>query len=77
MGKTLKSLFTVLFLFGLQFAYAAPAPPPSTTGGTGGPGCWPPPCVPIDGGIVFLMVAAGLYGAKKIYDLRKKTETIS
>lgn len=74
--KTLKSLLTVLFLFGLQLAQAAPAPPPSTTGG-GAPGCWPPPCVPIDGGIVFLMVAAGLYGAKKIYDLRKKTETIS
>ena len=74
--KIFKSLLTVLFLFGLQFAYAAPAPPPSG-GTTGGPGCWPPPCVPIDGGIVFLMVAAGLYGAKKIYDLRKKTENIS
>lgn len=72
--KTIKILITVLLVFGFQCLNAAPAPPP---GGTGGPGCWPPPCVPIDGGIVFLMVAAGLYGAKKIYDLRKKTETIS
>jgi len=35
------------------------------------PGCWPPPCVPIDGGIVALIIAGAAYGTKKIYDLKK------
>jgi len=37
----------------------------------GGPPCWPPPCVPIDGGISFLLAAGFLYGGKKIYDISK------
>ena len=36
------------------------------------PGCWPPPCVPIDGGIVFLIAAGVAYGSKKIYDYKKQ-----
>lgn len=48
---------------------AAPAPPPS-----GGPGCWPPPCIPVDGGIVFLMAAGVIYGAKKFNDARIKAK---
>lgn len=36
------------------------------------PGCWPPPCVPIDGGIVFLIAAGAAYGSKKIYDYKKQ-----
>lgn len=35
-------------------------PPP---GGGGGQPCWPAPCVPIDGGIVFLLIVALGYGA--------------
>ena len=48
---------------------AVPPPPPGT-----GPGCWPPPCMPIDGGISILMMAGAAYGAKKIIDSRKKSE---
>jgi hypothetical protein len=73
--KTIKFLFTVGFAFGTQVLFSAPAPPPS--GGSGGPVCWPPPCVPIDSGIVFLIAAGVLYGAKKIYDSRKRTEPLS
>jgi hypothetical protein len=73
--KTLKFLFTAVILLGCQVLISAPAPPPS--GGTTGPACWPPPCVPIDGGIIFLIVAGALYGVKKIYDSRKKTEFLS
>ncbi|PBQ31546.1 hypothetical protein CNR22_07120 [Sphingobacteriaceae bacterium] len=73
--KTLKSLFTVILFFGAQALFAAPAPPPSSS--TSGPLCWPPPCVPIDNGIIFLIVAGVLFGAKKFYDLRKKEEVIS
>ena len=48
-------------------------------GGGPGPGCWPPqtPCVPIDNGIVFLIIAGTLLGAKTIYDFSKKNKTVS
>ncbi|HMN04874.1 MAG TPA: hypothetical protein PKD45_04035 [Flavobacteriales bacterium] len=37
----------------------------------GGPPCWPPPCIPIDGGISLLIGAGALLGGKKAMDLRK------
>lgn len=43
------------------------AGPPSPPGGGGDPPCWPPPCVPIDGGISFLLIAGLAYGGKKAY----------
>ncbi len=75
--KTIKLIFTAVFFICISVCYAAPSPPPSTTGGTTGPACWPPPCVPIDNGIIFLIVAGVLYGAKKIYDFRKSAQTLS
>ncbi|WP_396127468.1 PID-CTERM protein-sorting domain-containing protein [Aurantibacillus circumpalustris] len=33
--------------------------------------------MPIDNGIIFLIVAGVLYGAKKIYDFRKSAQTLS
>jgi hypothetical protein len=51
--------------------YAAPPPPPGT-----GPACWPPPCVPIDGGITLLMAAGAAYSVKKFYESRKKEESV-
>lgn len=48
-------------------AYSAPPPPPG-----GSPLCWPPPCVPIDGGISILMAAGALLGGKKLYDISKE-----
>lgn len=38
----------------------------------GDPPCWPPPCIPIDGGLSFLMMAGAVLGGKKAYDLRKE-----
>jgi hypothetical protein len=68
----LKLLLTItLFFLGNHFMNAAPPPP---SGGTSG--CWPPPCIPIDGGIAFLMAAGALYGAKKINDYRSNTKQI-
>ena len=70
--KNLKRfIFTILFLIAMSvvnnvFAAGPPGPP---TGGGGGPPCWPPPCVPIDGGITFLLLAGAVYGAKKIYEI--------
>jgi hypothetical protein len=62
----------IILMFAGRLFSAAP-PPPST----GGPGCWPPPCVPIDGGISFLIAAGAAYGVKKIRDSRKKSSNIS
>lgn len=75
--KNLKQyIFTLLFLIAMSivnnaFAGGPPGPP---GGGGGGPPCWPPPCVPIDGGISFLLFAGALYGSKKVYDISKKAE---
>mgnify|MGYP001792451752 CR=1 FL=1 len=33
-----------------------------------------PPATPIDGGLSVLLVAGGLYGAKKIHDDRKRSQ---
>jgi hypothetical protein len=52
---------------------APPGPPPSSAGK---PPCWPPPCIPIDGGVSFLIAAGVAYGAKKIYDNKKKSDLI-
>lgn len=70
--KTLKLILTFsILLFGSQILLSAPPPPPS-----GSPGCWPPPCVPIDGGITFLIAAGAAYGAKKLVDARKRNKSI-
>ncbi len=63
--KTLIILFLVL---GAE-AIAGPPPPPPTGGK---PKCWPPPCIPIDGGISILIAAGALYGGKKLYNTSKK-----
>ena len=69
--KKIKQIFTVaLIVFGSQVLLSAPPPPPA-----GSPGCWPPPCIPIDGGITFLIAAGAAYGAKKIVDARKKNKS--
>ncbi|MCB9162918.1 MAG: hypothetical protein H6592_00575 [Flavobacteriales bacterium] len=40
--------------------------------GVGGqPPCWPPPCIPIDGGVSLLIAAGTLLGGKKALDLRR------
>ncbi|MEZ4740778.1 MAG: hypothetical protein R2818_15805 [Flavobacteriales bacterium] len=41
------------------------------TGVGGQPPCWPPPCIPIDGGLSFLAVAGAVLGGKKALDLRR------
>lgn len=48
------------------------AGPPGPPGGGGDPPCWPPPCVPIDGGIGFLLAAGLAYGAKRALGSFKK-----
>jgi hypothetical protein len=68
--KQYSFLFLFLVLVIVSNAAVPPPPPPGT-----GPGCWPPPCIPIDGGITLLMAAGAAYGAKKIFDSKKKADT--
>jgi hypothetical protein len=65
--KQYSFLFLFLLLAIISNAGVPPPPPPGH-----GPGCWPPPCIPIDGGITLLMAAGAAYGAKKIFDSKKK-----
>jgi len=69
MSKSIKSLLALLVLFFISnvevFAVGGPSGPPG--------GCWPPStCIPIDGGISFLLIAGAAYGAKKVHDISKK-----
>lgn len=84
-----RSLFLLVFIIVSSLIFAAPGGGPG--GGTGagsgggaphgggapaaGGGCWPPPCVPIDGGISILIAAGALYGGKKLYDKHKQSKT--
>ncbi|MFT6844434.1 MAG: hypothetical protein ACJAUV_000613 [Flavobacteriales bacterium] len=34
--------------------------------------CWPPPCIPIDGGVGFLAAAGIAMGVKFLYDKKNK-----
>lgn len=56
---------SILFITERAFSMAPPPPPPPAAGG---------PVVPIDGGIGLLLAAGVGYGAKKYYDLKKKTK---
>ena len=69
--KHIKLILTVaLVIIGSQILLSAPPSPPA-----GSPGCWPPPCVPIDGGVSLLIAAGAAYGAKKLVDSRKKNNS--
>lgn len=71
--KTIKIFAAVSFVLLLNSSVlAVPAPPVS-----GGPACWPPPCVPIDGGVLFLIFAGAALAAKTFYDFRKKSKSLS
>ncbi len=65
---SLMCAFTALILFSKDMI----AQPPPGGGGGPGPGCWPPPCVPIDGGVGFLILAGLALGGWKIYTSYRK-----
>ena len=70
-----KNLFLLFFITSLFFfvdrneVIAQPPPPPPPD-----PDCWPPPCIPIDGGIIFLIAAGVALGGKKLYNSQKSTK---
>lgn len=74
--------FFISFIL-ISFSATLFAAKPSPVGGAaplgGGPpaagGCWPPPCVPIDGGISLLIAAGAVYGGRKLYQKYKESKT--
>jgi hypothetical protein len=50
----------LLVLIGFQTGHAQPPPPPPPVEV---PPCWPPPCVPVNGGILYAIGGAVLFGA--------------
>lgn len=54
----------LLTIVGIQTSHAQPPPPPPPGNG---PPCWPPPCVPVDNGIIFAIAAAVVFGAYFLY----------
>ena len=51
-----KLLTLTLLLVSISF-FGQPGPP-------GGPPCWPPPCIPIDGGVGIFTLLAAFFGYK-------------
>ena len=61
--------------------FAGPPPHPSNGNQNGNqngahPGCWPPPCIPIDGGISLLIAAGAIYGGRKLYKNKKEENSL-
>jgi hypothetical protein len=67
--KLTSKLLGFFILMASASCFAGPPPPP----GGGGPICWPPPCIPIDGGISLLIAAGIIYGGSKLYS-KKNTK---
>lgn len=74
----LKTSIFILLLLASVVSYAQPAggAPPGGPSGGSTPPCWPPPCIPVDGGISILIALGAAYGSKKAYDFYKSKEDI-
>jgi hypothetical protein len=70
-GKALA----MFFIFGVNFVSFAQPPggPPPSGGDTNVSPCWNPDCVPIDGGVGFLIAAGAVLGVKKIRNHKKQS----
>lgn len=68
---SISAIVVIALLVIAQVSLAQPSGGPPIGGG-GEPGCWPPPCIPIDGGISFLAALGIAFGGKKLLELRGK-----
>jgi len=64
--------FCLITIANFNSLLQAQPPPPGGGGGDSNPGCFPPPCVPIDGGLSWLLIAGTVYGGKKLYNAKKE-----
>lgn len=56
----------------VAIAQDLPPPPPPPDGD---PGCWPPPCIPINKGLVFLAAGALVLGLFKLRSVRREVKS--
>lgn len=70
--RILKTLSVLALLFSIHTVSLSQPPPPPPSSGHGAAGNNPPGAgVPIGEGMFLLIGLAGLYGGRKVYDLRK------
>ena len=67
--KKKSILFGLLTIVAVILCVTLDAQPPLS--GTTGPPCFPPPCIPIDGGTTLLVAAGLIWGGKKVFDKSK------
>lgn len=65
-------VMTVVFNV-IAFAQPPGGPPPTAPPTGTEPPCWEPDCIPVDGGLGFLIAAGAALGVKKIYNHRNKS----
>jgi hypothetical protein len=66
MIKVTRALLTFTLFLAPWTGFLMAAPP---IGGT--PPCWPPPCIPIDGGLGLLAAAGAILGGHKAWRMRR------
>ena len=66
--------FSCLFILICMDSDIKAQPPDPGGGGNNEPGCFPPPCIPIDGGLSWLLVTGIAYGGKKVYEMNKSED---
>ncbi|MDA9783040.1 hypothetical protein N9B55_01365 [Vicingaceae bacterium] len=70
MNKLIAAITFIILIFCYE---DSPAQPPGPGGGVDPrPGCDDPPCIPIDGGLSWLLIAGTAYGGKKLYKANKE-----
>lgn len=69
----MKKTILIFLLAFVSFTFDLKAQPPDPGGGADvKPNCENPPCIPIDGGLSWLLIAGAAYGGKKMYNLQNK-----
>jgi hypothetical protein len=58
----LAAIILLVLVVGIQTGHAQPPPPPNEE-----PPCWPPPCIPVDNGILYATLAAVVFGAVTLF----------
>ena len=70
-----KIILTIAIVLGGLGLFAQPTPPPSgANGGHGQNGNQPGGGAPIDGGFSILLAMGAIYGANKVYQMKKAEE---